>query len=101
MKAAAHMAFSKEPVQPLAAGTLELAQAGGAKITTIESSPAKEVASFATPMTEAVMKELVCDKFVLDIMKKRCTPDDFKEFESKIKGKCEGERLFCSLRRVY
>lgn len=85
MVATAKLAFGSAPIRPFNKGTLELAQAGGAKIETLDLG---EKASFATPMTERAMKDLVCSEAVLAIMQKRVPPELFKEFVEAIEGKC-------------
>ncbi|CAJ1393982.1 unnamed protein product [Effrenium voratum] len=84
MLAAAKMAFGL-PVEALHKNTLELAQVGGAKIETTDDGLQ---ASWASPLTGEVMKELVCDKGVATIMKKRVPAETCKKFEQVIKGRC-------------
>ncbi|CAJ1436846.1 unnamed protein product [Effrenium voratum] len=84
MLAAAEMAFGP-PVEAFDKNTLELAQVGGAKIETTDDGLQ---ASWASPLTGEVMKELVCDEGVATIMKKRVPAETYKEFEQVIKGRC-------------
>ncbi|CAJ1393278.1 unnamed protein product [Effrenium voratum] len=85
MLAAAKMAFGP-PVKAFDKATLELAQVGGAKIETKKDDGLQ--ASWASPLTGEVMKELVCDEGVAAIMKKRVPAETYKEFEQVIKGRC-------------
>ena len=65
--------------------TLELAQAGAAKIETV----ANELrASWASPLSGEVRKELVCDKAVVTVMKERVPEETFLKFEKVIEGRC-------------
>ncbi|CAJ1374196.1 unnamed protein product [Effrenium voratum] len=84
MLAAAEMAFGP-PVEAFDKATLELAQVGGAKIETTDDGLQ---ASWASPLTGEVMKELVCDEGVATIMKKRVPAETYEEFEQVIKGRC-------------
>ncbi|CAJ1393787.1 unnamed protein product, partial [Effrenium voratum] len=84
MLAAAEMAFGP-PVEAFDKNTLELAQVGGAKIETTDDGLQ---ASWASPLTGEVMKELVCDEGVAAIMKERVPAETYKKFEQVIKGRC-------------
>ena len=84
MIAAAEMSFGL-PVRPFDRNTLELAQAGAAKI---ETAANKLRASWASPLSGEVMKDLVCDKAVAAVMKKRVPEEIFLEFEKVIEGRC-------------
>ena len=84
MIAAAEMSFGL-PVRPFDKNTLELAQAGAAKIETV----ANELrASWASPLSGEVMKELVCDNAVVTVMKERVPEETFLKFEKVIEGRC-------------
>ena len=84
MIAAAKMSFGL-PVKPFDKSMLELAQAGAAKIETV----ANELrASWASPLSGEVMKELVCDKAVVTVMKERVPEETFLKFEKVIEGRC-------------
>ena len=84
MIAAAKMSFGL-PVKPFDKSTLELAQAGAAKI---ETAADELRASWASPLSGEVMKELVCHKAVAAVMKKRVPEETFLEFEKVIEGRC-------------
>lgn len=87
MVAAAKLAFGTSPVAALDKGTLELAHAGAAKV---ESAGLGQTATWAAPMTEDVMKEVLCDGAIHKIMEERIEKILYSKFEKAIKGRCPG-----------
>ena len=85
MIAAAKMSFGL-PVEAFDKYTLELAQAGAAKIETVEDDLV--IAKWATPLSEEIMKELVCDTNIFAFMKKRVPQGLILEFEQVIQCRC-------------
>jgi len=86
MVAAATLAFGAGPVDPFNKGTLELAQAGAAKIESFGDDD--ERAAWAAPMTQGMMREVLCDGAIHAIMKQRMDSDLYNKFKHAIEGKC-------------
>lgn len=85
MLAAAWLAFGPEP-EALDPAMLELAAVHGAKV---EQKGDLPMASFATPATGEVLKELVCDTSIHEILKKRLhDTETLADFQAAIAGKC-------------
>ena len=73
---------------------LELASVQGAKV---EQCGDDEVVSFATPATGEVMKELVCDRSIHEILKDKLEgTKTWTKFQASISGKCRRSWWFRS-----
>ena len=90
MVAAAQLAFSEELIDPFKDGALELAQAGAAKI---EGQGSSTSTAWAAPMTNDIMKEVLCHRAYHTTIMKSVEDSLYKEFEEVIEGRCPAQGM--------